>query len=171
MKPSFQVDAFESTRSDPPNNEHIPAQAFGANSETENSLKKGMFVRSVCLGPSQQFERLQELDVDAAAAAAAAAADDDDDDDDDDDAPILLTSGIGQKTCLYLPCGYVLRIHTQPRPKILLQVPSLLPCEAIRQLDPSVLHKVINLLPRERVLFFRIRHLVCRLNFNIKVLS
>lgn len=34
--------------------EHMPPHALGANSETRNSLKKGMLVRSVCLIVSVQ---------------------------------------------------------------------------------------------------------------------
>jgi hypothetical protein len=49
---------------------------------------------------------------------------------------------------VYLPCRHVLWIHAQSRPEVLLKIIRLLLREAIGQLDPSVLYKMINLLLR-----------------------
>ena len=49
MKLSFQVEAEELTREEPPKREQIPDQAFGARVEIGKVLNQGIFVRSVCL--------------------------------------------------------------------------------------------------------------------------
>jgi hypothetical protein len=67
---------------------------------------------------------------------------------------------VAERDHMYSPCRLVIRVHPQPRPKCLLKIAGLLPGEAIRQLDPSVLDKMINLLLRELVLLFCVRHLV-----------
>lgn len=59
-----------------------------------------------------------------------------------------------------LPCRDIVGVHTQARPEVLLQTISLFSREAIRQLDPSMLYKVIDLLLRKLVLLFCVRHVV-----------